>query len=103
MRSRSVLGNASPTASTTSPRPEVKRIGQRAKRSIPLEGMRCAAKGCGANAPPIGGNTLDQHSLADSGLTLDQEGSGRSAPHGVDQLSANGQLGLSANQVISRR
>jgi hypothetical protein len=59
--------------------------------------MRCAAKGCGANAPPIGGNALDQHSLADSGLTLDQEGSGRSAPHGVDQLSANRQLGLSAN------
>ena len=97
-----MLGNASPTASTTSPRPEVKRIGQRAERSIPLEGMRCAAKGCGADAA-IGGNTLDQHSLADSGLTLDQEGSGRSAPHGVDQLSANRQLGLSANQVISRR
>jgi hypothetical protein len=51
--------------------------------------MRCAAKGSGANDPPFGGNALDQHGLTDSGLTLDQEGSGRSAPHRVDQLSTN--------------
>jgi len=65
--------------------------------------MGCAAQGDGADAPPIGGNVLNEHGLADSGLTLDQERGGRSASHRVDQLLANQQLGLSTNKVISRR
>ena len=94
--------NAGPSR-VSRPRPELKRIDKCAKGSISLKGMRCAAQGSGANDPAFGGNALDQHGLADSGLTLDQEGSGRSAPHRVDQLSANRQLGLTANKVISRR
>ena len=44
-----------------------------------------------------------QHGLADPCLTLDQQGRGRSAPHRLYQLSANRQLGLSANKAIGRR
>ena len=94
--------NAGPSR-VSRPGPELKRIDKRAKGSISLKGMRCAAKGSGADDPPFGGNALDQHGLTDSGFTLDQEGSSRSAPQRVDQLSTNRQLGLSANKVNSRR
>jgi hypothetical protein len=94
--------NACPSK-VSRPRTKLKRINKHTKGSISLKRMRCAAKERGANGPRFGGNALNQHSLADSCLTLDQEGSGRSAPHRMDQLSANRQLGISANKVISRR
>ena len=94
--------NAGPSR-VSRPGPELERIDKRTEGSISLKGMRCAAQGGGADDPPFGGNALDQQSLADPGLTLDQEGSGRSATQRADQLSANRQLGLSTNKVISRR
>jgi hypothetical protein len=68
---------------------KVKGINKHAKGSTSLKRMRCAAKERVATDPRFGGNALDQHSLADPCLTLNQQGSGRSALHRMDQLSAN--------------
>jgi hypothetical protein len=51
--------------------------------------MRCASKDGRANVPGFFGNALDEPGLADPCLTLNQERSGCSTPHCMDQLSGN--------------
>jgi hypothetical protein len=65
--------------------------------------MRPAGKDGGADVPGFGRDALNEHRLADPGFALDNERSRRSTPHRIEQLSGNRQLGISANEVVSRQ